>query len=102
MPKTRIKISSTDVGQLNEICNSIKDIAERAGVNIKGPMPLPTKRLKIATRKTPCGSGRETYDHWEVRIHKRMIEMGVDERALRLIMRIPIPKDINVEMEVID
>lgn len=100
MSSARVKLSSTNPRQLDELCSQIKDIAEKVGVPMKGPIPLPRKRLIVPTRKTPCGSGRETYDKWEMRICKRVIDLGVNERALRLIMRIPIPKGVNVEMEI--
>ena len=35
---------------------------------------LPTKTLKISTRKTPNGEGSKTWDKYEMRIHKRLIE----------------------------
>jgi len=37
-----------------------------------------------------------------MRIHKRLIDLAVDERALRLVMRVPIPEDLNIEIEMID
>ncbi len=100
MSMARIKLSSTDSEALLSICNQIKDIAEKAGVDMRGPIPLPTKKLRVPTRRSPCGQGRETFETWEMRIHKRIIDLGVDERALRLIMRIQIPKSINMEMEI--
>ena len=60
MAKVRIKLSSVDVDALNNLCNNIKEIAGGAGVVIRGPIPLPTKRLKITTRKSPCGDGTAT------------------------------------------
>lgn len=65
---------------------------------MKGPIPLPTKKLRISTRKTPCGDGTDTYEKWELRIHKRLIEVQADDRILRDIMRIKIPSSVNVEM----
>jgi small subunit ribosomal protein S10 len=59
---------------------------------------LPTRRLVIPVRKAPDGEGSETYDHWEMRIHKRLIDIAADERALRQIMRIQVPKDVNIEI----
>lgn len=100
MSRARIKLSSTTPRQLDDICSQIKDIAEKVGVGLKGPIPLPRQRLAVSTRRTPCGSGRETYDKYEMRISKRVIDLDVNERALRLIMRIPIPKGVNVEMEI--
>lgn len=43
-------------------------------LRVKGPVRMPTKVLKITTRKTPCGEGSKTWDCYEMRIHKRLIE----------------------------
>ncbi len=97
----RIKIASTDIGKINQVCDYIKDISSKTGVAIRGPIPLPTKKLKITTRKGPCGNGKATWDRFEMRIHKRLIDLGVDERSLRLVMRVPIPEGLNIEIEMI-
>ncbi len=99
--RARIKIASTDIGKINQVCDYIKDISTKTGVPIRGPIPLPTKRLKITTRKTPCGNGKATFDRYEMRIHKRLIDLGVDERSLRLVMRVPIPEGLNIEIEMV-
>jgi small subunit ribosomal protein S10 len=100
--KARIKIASTDIDKINQVCDYIKDIAEKTGVDMRGPIPLPTKKLKVTTRKGPCGNGTATWDRFEMRIHKRLIDLGIDERALRLVMRVPIPEGLNIEIEMIE
>lgn len=102
MPKARIKLASTDIDKINQTCNYIKDIVEKTGVEMRGPIPLPTKKLKVTTRKSPCGDGKATWDRFEMRIHKRLIDLGMDERALRLIMRVPIPEGLSIEIEMIE
>lgn len=102
MQKARIKIASIDISKVNEVCTYIKDIAEKTGVEIRGPIPLPTKKLKLTTRKSPDGEGKATWERYEMRIHKRLIDLGINERALRLVMRIPIPKDLNIEIEMLE
>ena len=62
MQKARIKLASTDISKLNEVCVSIKEIANKTGVEIRGPIPLPTKLLKVTTRKSPDGEGTETWE----------------------------------------
>ncbi|RLE43218.1 30S ribosomal protein S10, partial [Candidatus Woesearchaeota archaeon] len=81
--KARIKIVSTDINKINQVCQYIKDIAEKTGVVMRGPIPLPTKRLRVTTRRSPDGEGTETWDRFEIRVHKRLIDLGIDERALR-------------------
>ncbi len=96
--KARIRLSGLNPKDLDRICKQIKDIAIKTGVEIRGPVPLPTKKLVVPVRKAPDGEGSETYDHWEMRIHKRLIDIAADERALRQIMRIQVPKDVNIEI----
>ena len=102
MQKARIKLATTDIDKLNQVCEYIKDIAEKTGVEMRGPIPLPTKRLKLTTRKSPCGDGKASWESYQMRIHKRLIDLGVDERALHLIMRVPIPEGLNIEIEMIE
>jgi len=102
MQKARIKLASIDINKINEVCDYIKDITEKTGVTMRGPIPLPTKKLKVTTRKSPDGEGTETWERYEMRIHKRLIDLGLDERALRLVMRVPIPEGLNIEIEMIE
>ncbi|RLF24217.1 MAG: 30S ribosomal protein S10 [Thermoprotei archaeon] len=99
--KARIKLVSTDYRKLNEVCEEIKRIAQKTGVRMSGPIPLPTKRLVVVTRKAPSGEGTHTFDHWEMRLHKRLIEMDADERAMRQLMRIRVPEEVHIEIELI-
>ena len=102
MQKARIKLASIDINKINEVCASIKEIADKTGVEMKGPIPLPTKKLRVTTRKSADGEGTETWERYEMRIHKRLIDLGIDERALRLVMRVNIPDGLNIEIEMID
>ncbi len=99
MQKARIKLASIDIRKVNEVCTSIKEIAEKTGVVMRGPIPLPTKKLRVTTRKSPDGEGTATWERYEMRVHKRVIDLGLDERALRLVMRVPIPEGLNIEIE---
>ena len=96
--KARIRLSGTNPAELDNVCGQVKNIAERTGIEIAGPIPLPTKRLVVPVRKSPDGEGTETWDHWEMRVHKRLIDLAADERALRQLMRINVPNNVNIEI----
>jgi len=106
MQIARIKLSGKDPKGLDSICAEIKEIAKKFGINYRGPIPLPTKILKVVTLKTPCGDGtghgNATYDKWEMRIHKRMVDVQADDRALRQIMRVNIPQGVHIEIRLKD
>jgi len=105
MNTARIKLAGRDPKELDNICSEIKDMAEKAGVSVRGPIPLPTKILKIPVMKTPCGDGMHrgggggNWERWEMRIHKRILDVAANERVLHSITRIRIPRDVNIEIE---
>ena len=96
--KARIRLSGTSPSTLDNLCDQVKSIAEKTGVNISGPIPMPTKKLVVPSLKSPDGEGTSTWDHWEMRVHKRLIDLDSDERALRQLMRLQVPKDISIEI----
>ena len=98
--RARIKLTSTDQDKLGVVCQEIRDIAKKIGVKLVGPIPLPTKKLVVPTRRTPCGDGSNTWDRYEMRVHKRHIEVDARERVMRSIMRIRVPNDVYIEMEI--
>lgn len=96
----QIKITSISLPKLDDVCNRILQIGKNTGVRIRGPIPLPVKRLHVATRKSPCGNGTETYEKWEMRMHRRIIMISVDEKAIRQLTRIDPPNDVYLEVKI--
>ncbi len=96
--QARIKLASTDLAKLEQMCSEIMTIGERTGVKVRGPVPLPTKRLNVVTRKAPSGQGTHTFDKWEMRIHRRIIDLAADDRAMKQLMRLKIPEEVIIEV----
>ncbi len=96
--RARIALSGTDHRKVDTICGQIREISQKTGVSISGPIPLPTKKLRVPIRKGPDGGGTSTIDHWEMRLHKRLIDIDADERALRQVMRIQVPDGVSIEI----
>ncbi len=94
----RIKLTSSNLEELELLAREIKDITEKTGVKSKGPQPLPTKKLKITTRKAPTGEGTHTFDHWQLRIHRRILDIEPDDRTMRQITKLRIPEDVKIEL----
>lgn len=94
----RVKLASVSLPKLDNVCGEIMGIGKKTGVRIKGPTPLPVKRLHVATRKSPCGNGTETYEKWEMRMHRRIIDISADDKVIRQLMRLRIPDDVYIEL----
>ena len=99
MAKVRIKLSSIDISALNNVIDSVKEITARAGVVMRGPIPLPTRRLKVTTRKSPCGDGTATFDRFEMRVHRRILDIPAEDRILHPIMKLQIPRSVQIKIE---
>lgn len=99
MQKARIRLSSPNYELLEDIARRIIEVAKRTGVKHSGSIPLPTRTLTVPTRKGPSGGGTESYEKWKMRVHKRIIDIEADERTLRHIMRVEIPENVHVEIE---
>jgi len=100
--KIIIKLISTNIDDLNSIIDELLKIAKEVGVSVSGPIPLPTRRMKIRVRRSPCGQGRETYDIWELRVHKRLVIFNVTgayERLVHKLLRLTIPKTVEIELK---
>ncbi len=99
MQKARIRLSSTELGAIQSVCDQIENVCKSQGIKKHGPIPLPTKRLRVPVRKSPSGQGTSTWAKFEMRIHKRLFEIIANERSMHLIMKIQIPESVLVEIE---
>ncbi|RLF67818.1 MAG: 30S ribosomal protein S10 [Thermoplasmata archaeon] len=101
--EVKITLISRDHRILTKIAEELRQKALDKGVRVRGPIPLPTRRLIVPIRRSPDGRGTETIDHWEMRIHKRVlyIELTTPE-ILRDIMKTEFPTEVEVEMRMIE
>merc|ERR1712146_571940 len=66
----------------------------------KGPVRMPTKTLRIMTRKAPCSEGTNTWDRFEMRIHKRVIYLHSPSETVKQITSINIEPGVVVEVTI--
>lgn len=97
--RARIRILSTSISSLTTICEDLSLISQNAGIRMKGPIPFPTRKVILPVRKSPCGNGTQTWEHYEMRIHKRLVDLDADEQAMLQLMRLNVPNDIRIEVE---
>merc|ERR1712170_70953 len=55
--RIRITLTSRTVKSLEKVCSDLIKGAKEKELKVKGPVRMPTKTLRITTRKTPCGEG---------------------------------------------
>ncbi|KAI8067452.1 40S ribosomal protein S20 [Gongronella butleri] len=98
--RIRITLSSRNVTNLEKVSSDLVQRAKDKQLKVKGPVRLPTKVLRITTRKSPCGNGSETFDRFEMRIHKRLIDLHSPSEIVKQITSISIEPGVEVEVTI--
>lgn len=98
----RIILASRKLKSLEKICKDIISKGKFKNLKIKGPINIPTKILKINTRKSPCGEGTNTWDKFEIKIHKRLIELFSSRNIIKQITSIRMEPGVDIEVLLIE
>jgi uncharacterized protein with PIN domain/ribosomal protein S10 len=77
MTKVRIRLSGEDPTALDNVVSQIKELSKMLNMSFTGPVRLPRNKMEISCRRTPCGDGTDTYEHWEKRVSKRLCDVEV-------------------------
>lgn len=85
----RAKVLTVRLWDWDTVSTDLINRAKDKDLRVKGPVRMPTKVLKITTRKTPCGEGSKTWDCFEMKIHKRLIDLNASSEVVKQIVRLP-------------
>merc|ERR1711907_920143 len=100
--RIRITLTSRNLKSLENVCGELIKGAKKQELKVKGPVRLPTKKLVVTTRKSPCGEGTTTWDRFEMRIHKRIIDLSSPPEVVKQITSISIEPGVDVEVTIAD
>lgn len=94
----RIKLKAFDHEALDQSCQKIVETAEHTGATISGPIPLPTeKHVHCVVRPTALGRSSRTTEHFEIRIHKRLIDIVQSTtRTVDALMQLDLPSGVDI------
>ena len=93
-----ITVTSTKVQSVEKLCADFRENCKKFGIAVKGPVRIPTKTLRITTRKTPCGEGSKTWDRFQLRIYKRVMYVRTTSERIKELTSLRI--DPGVELVV--
>merc|ERR1712071_507130 len=96
--RIRMTLKGRETKPLEWACNEIVVRAKNKGYETKGPVRIPTKILRVTTRKSPCGEGTNTWDRYEMRIHKRVIDIHCPSSVVKDITTFKIDASVDVNL----
>ncbi|ODM95693.1 40S ribosomal protein S20 [Orchesella cincta] len=100
--RIRNTLTSRNVKSLEKVCFDLVKGAKEKSLKVKGPVRMPTKTLRITTRKTPCGEGSKTWDRFQMRIHKWVIDLKSPSEVVKDITSASLEPGVEAEVTVAD
>ena len=98
--RIRIRLKSFDYRVLDESVKRIVETAQRTGVSIIGPIPLPTERKVFCVNRSPHVD-KKSREQFEMRIHKRLIDiMQPTAQTIESLSSLDLPSGVDIELKV--
>ena len=99
MNRLRIRLKSYDHRILDQSVKSIVETAKRFGVNLSGPIPLPTERSLYTVLRSPHVD-KKSREQFELRVHKRLIELNdLTPDIIDALNKLEIPAGVYIEVK---
>ena len=98
--KIRIRLKAYEATTLERSAQVICDTARRTGADIKGPVPLPTRRSVYTVNRSPHVD-KKSREQFEMRVHKRLIDIvNSTNQTVDALMKLNLPAGVDIELKV--
>ena len=99
MQKIRIRLKAYDHQVIDQAAEKIVETAKRAGVEVSGPIPLPTDK-KVVTILRAVHKCKDSREQFERRTHKRLIDvLNPTQKAVEALMSLDLPAGVDIEIK---
>src|SRR3989344_3790033 len=99
-PKLRIKLKAYDHKIIDNSARQIIDIANRYGVEVIGPVPLPTEILKFTVNRSTFVH-KNAREQFEMRVHKRMIDiLTPNQEIIEALRDLNLPSGVDITIKI--
>jgi small subunit ribosomal protein S10 len=97
--KLRIKLKGYDHKVIDNSARQIVETASRFGVEISGPVPLPTEVHKYTVNRSTFVH-KDSREQFEMRIHKRLIDiLNPSQKVIDALMNLNLPAGVDIEIK---
>ena len=100
LPKLRIKLRAYDHKIIDNSARQIIDIANRYGVEVIGPVPLPTEVLKFTVNRSSFVH-KNAREQFEMRVHKRVIDiLNPRQEIVEALRDLNLPSGVDITVKI--
>jgi small subunit ribosomal protein S10 len=96
--RIRIRLKAFDHGLIDKSTLEIVDTAKRTGAQVKGPIPLPTRKERFTVLISPHVN-KDARDQYEIRTHKRLLDiLEPTEKTVDALMKLDLAAGVEVQI----
>ena len=96
--RIRIRLKAFDHKLIDVSTQEIVDTARRTGAQVKGPIPLPTRKERFTILISPHVN-KDARDQYEIRTHKRMLDIvEPTENTVDALMKLDLAAGVEVQI----
>lgn len=100
IPKLRIKLKAYDHKIIDSSVRQIIDITNRLGVEIIGPVPLPTEIFKYTVNRSTFVH-KNAREQFEMRLHKRIIDViSPSQEVIEALRDLNLPSGVDISIKI--
>ena len=97
--RIRIRLKSFDHRLIDLSTVEIVNTAKRTGAQVRGPIPLPTRKERYTVLISPHVN-KDARDQYEIRTHKRMVDIEEPtEKTVDALMKLDLAAGVDVEIK---
>jgi small subunit ribosomal protein S10 len=96
--RIRIRLKAFDHRLIDKSAAEIVETAKRTGAQVRGPIPLPTKKERFTVLVSPHVD-KDARDQYEIRTHKRLMDI-VDptDKTVDALMKLDLAAGVDVQI----
>ncbi|MBU3942454.1 30S ribosomal protein S10 [Patescibacteria group bacterium] len=97
--KLRIKLKAYDYKVIDNSARQIVETVLRYGVEVLGPVPLPTEIKKYTVNRSSFVH-KDAREQFEMRVHKRLIDiLNPNPTVIDALMNLTLPAGVDIELK---
>ena len=96
--RIRIRLKAFDHRLIDVSTEEIVATAKRTGAQVKGPIPLPTRKERFTVLISPHVN-KDARDQYEIRTHKRLLDIvEPTEKTVDALMKLDLAAGVEVQI----
>ena len=94
----RIRLKAFDHRLIDQSTQEIVETAKRTGAQVRGPIPLPTRKERFTVLVSPHVN-KDARDQYEIRTHKRVLDIvQPTDKTVDALMKLDLAAGVEVQI----